>query len=181
MEQWKPITGFENSYEISTLGRVKNIKTDNHRLMKIAYMENRQPLIQLKRKGRYNSVSVAKLVLETFVPNPYNFERITYLDGDKHNVKLSNLLWGNENEILMMLGFTYNNTQTIGVIKNACNVRGLFDRLLGDETVRQKKTWFYGVDLYGNIQQDKFEHSLSEELIDNIWEKWITYEENKRA
>jgi len=49
--------------------------------------------ISLSHEGIQQSFSVHRLVAEIFLDNPEDKKRIKFKDGDKSNVKLSNLKW----------------------------------------------------------------------------------------
>jgi len=44
-----------------------------------------------KMGGTY--VNLAKLVAEEFVPNPYDYDYVMHIDGDKFNCRADNLMW----------------------------------------------------------------------------------------
>lgn len=181
MEQWKPVPNYEQFYEVSTLGRVKIVKTDNHILMKPSQPNGQKPRLKLSRNGKAETVTVADLVAKAFIPNPFGFERIDYKDGDKYNLHVDNLIWGIKTDKMVMLGFHKHNSMSLKKIRDGCNVHEMFDVLTGKGSVRKKKTWFYGKDMYGNVPKVKFENKLHVDMLDTIWEKWVKYEEDKRA
>jgi HNH endonuclease/NUMOD4 motif-containing protein len=89
-EIWEPVLGFENYYEVSDFGRVRNLYTEKH----------------LKPRGaRYLHVclcgkerSIHRLVLEAFVgPCPEGAYGL-HKDDDTFNNKLVNLRWGTPKE-----------------------------------------------------------------------------------
>lgn len=101
-EIWKPIAGWDNSYEISTHGRVRS---------KLRYVENRfsirpirqRIIVQQIGKNGYASVRLAgkmakqkyvhRLVCEAFIPNPENLPQVNHKDGNRLNNNLYNLEW----------------------------------------------------------------------------------------
>jgi len=176
MEQWKRINNYPD-YEISNYGRIKSYKYKEPRIMNLNCYGRDYPYVQLTNgngKGRKN---VAKLVAEHFLPNPYNFKLLSTKDGNKHNIKVDNLVLGSETESLTLWGFGKTKTGSRLKIMRSCNVRELFDTMMSDMKLRDKKTWFYGVDLYGNVPSKKYEHNISEELLDKIWESWYDFYE----
>ena len=95
MEQeiWKPIKGYEDRYEISNKGRVFSIK--NNKILAINYA-GRYPMVRLyKGKGgsKIPSRLVHRLVAEAFVDNPYNYNVVNHIDGNRRNNNSSNLEW----------------------------------------------------------------------------------------
>lgn len=114
-EQWKPIKGFEERYEVSSLGRIKTLARErilHHggiqkfgpRIRK-AHVEtvlNKKVndllyslLISLNLDGYERNYSIGRLVYDAFVA-PFDLDDkniyISYLDGDGRNLHYSNLL-----------------------------------------------------------------------------------------
>lgn len=89
-EIWKPVKNFENIYQVSNLGNIKNFRG---KTMK-PYVNN---------KGYYcidftvNKVRTKKLVhrvvMEAFIPNPTNLPEVNHKDENKSNNQLTNLEW----------------------------------------------------------------------------------------
>lgn len=91
MEQWKNIKGYEDYYEVSNLGRVRNKVTGNLLKPRIGAHDYRN--VELGYVGRH-TYRVHQLVLRTFDPNGYfDGAEIDHKDGDKSNNCLSNLEW----------------------------------------------------------------------------------------
>lgn len=87
LEEWRPIDGFPN-YQVSNLGRVKNIKRGYILKNNIGtYGYYRVNL------GRGNMRKVHRLVAEAFIPNPLELPYINHLDENKLNNDVSNLEW----------------------------------------------------------------------------------------
>jgi|ERR1700680_1481245 len=87
IELWKPIVGFEDYYEVSDRGRVRNLRRGN---MLKARCGSRYPHVELRGVER----TVHSLVLEAFIgPRPHGMEALHW-DDDKRNNTLSNLRWG---------------------------------------------------------------------------------------
>ncbi|WBK39960.1 HNH endonuclease [PinkBerry-associated phage LS06-2018-MD08] len=181
MEQWKAITNYEGYYEVSNLGRVKIVKTDKHKIMIATSQNNGHPRVKLSRKSVTKDAYVSKLVAQMFIDNPLQFKKLTFKDGDRFNMNADNIMWGDDKEMLFRLGFTHNNTHSVNSIIKNCNVREMFYKLIGEDTTRTKKTWFYGRDMYNNVPKVKFNNTLGDEMLDIIWEKWIKYDEDTRA
>lgn len=90
-ETWKSIEDFPK-YQVSTLGRIKNIQTE--RIFTgtkdaFGYMHVRL----INPYGGYTLKKVHRLVAEAFLPNPDNKPLIDHIDGDKTHNALSNLRW----------------------------------------------------------------------------------------
>jgi len=102
MEIWKPIVGFEDSFEVSNYG--------NHR--RIAYhhtnARNQLPLKTVLRQqkardgymhmpinynGHKRAYPAHRIVAQAFIPNPNNYPHINHKDGNKQNNYVDNLEW----------------------------------------------------------------------------------------
>ena len=102
MEQeiWKDIEEFEDSYQVSNLGRVRskerylNTRTYPAQIMRQYRGNNNSVKVRLRNGKSQVSRSVAKLVLLTFVGKPpKNAKQAKHLDGDPTNNRLDNLEW----------------------------------------------------------------------------------------
>lgn len=97
-EIWKDIKGYEGKYQISNLGRVKNIQTNHIR-------KNALQKKTLTRQGGYYQITlwkskyngktylVHRLVAETFIPNPDNLPQVNHIDHNPLNNCVDNLEW----------------------------------------------------------------------------------------
>lgn len=96
-EVWRDIVGFENWYQVSNLGRVRNLRYRSGK--KLLFRSEPRILKPSKNEG-YWRVSlggkcylVHTLVLRAFVgPAPKGYEA-AHLDGDRANARLNNLKW----------------------------------------------------------------------------------------
>lgn len=90
-EIWKPVVGYEENYEISNFGRLKNIykikrilKTSNCRGYKRA---------KLYKNKIGKLIMVHRLVAEAFIQNTYNKPCVNHIDSNRSNNHVSNLEW----------------------------------------------------------------------------------------
>lgn len=98
-EIWKDIKGYEGSYQVSNLGRVKSIsrviKTKNNyrhitgRILKFNKNKWGYTLVYIISKN----YAVHRLVASAFIPNPNNLPQVNHIDGDKDNNCVNNLEW----------------------------------------------------------------------------------------
>lgn len=101
---WKNIPEYENLYMISDTGKIKRISTrygnPSRRILKQTLDIHNYLYVTLSKNGICKKHKVHKLVLVSFTgPRPPEMVA-RHLDGNKHNNKLNNLLWGTrvENE-----------------------------------------------------------------------------------
>ena len=103
-EQWLPIEGYEDLYQVSNLGRVKSLerkityrnslKTVKERILKQATKKGYQQVC-LCKDGNIKWFSVHRLVANAFIDNPNNYEQVNHKDENKCNNHVSNLEWCN--------------------------------------------------------------------------------------
>lgn len=105
VENWRAIPGYEGSYEVSDLGRVRSLDriiSSGHRrrglILKPIRHERGYPMVNLWRSNSQRMQLVHRLVLAAFIgPAPKGFESL-HADGDATNAALSNLSWGTHSE-----------------------------------------------------------------------------------
>ena len=97
MEKWKIINNFSN-YEISTEGRVRNLKTQyilKGRPSKNGYL---QVSIKSDIDSNVKNQYIHRLVAIHFIENPDNKKEVNHIDGNKLNNTLENLEWCTSSE-----------------------------------------------------------------------------------
>lgn len=85
---WK-IIPFEENYEVSQSGEVRNATTKHIKSLRIS--ESGYYRVTLYPSGK--TYSVHKLVISTWTKNPDNLPIINHKDGNKLNNNVSNLEW----------------------------------------------------------------------------------------
>ena len=88
-EIWKTIEEFDN-YEISNLGRVRNITTG--KVLK-PVLDNRGYYKVFLYNNKAYTRFIHRLVAENFIPNPDNYPCVNHIDEVKKNNSISNLEW----------------------------------------------------------------------------------------
>ena len=99
-ENWKPVVGFEQTYEVSDLGRVRSLDRVVWRpttpfkrkgaLLKAQMDGDGYPKVAL---GRAHQRRVYRLVAEAFLPNPEALHEVDHINADKTDCRASNLRW----------------------------------------------------------------------------------------
>ncbi len=92
MENWLPVVGYEELYEVSDLGRVRTIKT-GHIKKPTPNTKDGRPCLLLWKKNKYRLFKVSRLILLAFHgPRPQGYEGC-HSDGIVTNNLASNLRW----------------------------------------------------------------------------------------
>lgn len=88
--EWKEHPYFTN-YLIQNGGLVKSKKTG--KILKTRYDKNERERVNLCQDGLCKTVYIYRLVAETFIPNPNNYNTVHHIDHDKTNNVWYNLEW----------------------------------------------------------------------------------------
>ena len=97
-EEFRPIKGYEDRYEVSNLGNVKSLTRKvnsrygtrilNGRILKPGISMG-YPVVSLGNKSQ----SIHRLVASAFIDNPENKPQVNHIDNDRTNNLPSNLEW----------------------------------------------------------------------------------------
>ncbi|MBQ8969200.1 MAG: HNH endonuclease [Bacteroidaceae bacterium] len=103
-EIWKNIVGYEDSYQVSNLGRVRSIdryvRTGENHLRKIRGKILKQQVsnkgylfVTLSRECEESGMFVHVLVAKAFIDNPHFMPQVNHKDENKRNNNVENLEW----------------------------------------------------------------------------------------
>ena len=90
-EVWKDVKGYEGLYQVSSLGRVRNVTTT--RILKQAKHHGGYMLVRLSKNGKAHTCTVHRLAAQSFISNPENKPQVNHIDENKTNNNVSNLEW----------------------------------------------------------------------------------------
>ena len=91
MEMWKDIQGYEEKYQISNIGRIKN--KINNRLLRPRVGTYGYYKVNLYKNKKVKTIEIHRLVAEAFIENPESKSEVNHIDGNKLNNNITNLEW----------------------------------------------------------------------------------------
>jgi len=119
-ETWRPITQYENTHEVSNLGRIRKIK--NGRIYHLCKNNIGYVVVGLRVDGLpAKHYKVHRLVAKAFCPNDLNYPDINHKDGNKENNCADNLEWCTASQ-------NTKHAHRIGLFSNKKYIRDLFGR-----------------------------------------------------
>lgn len=119
MEEWKDVIGYESTYQVSSLGRVKRIAVysnqsgitwESNKILKPANNSRGYYFVQLSKNNKVTRKYVHRLVAEAFIPNPENKATVNHKNCNRSDNRVENLEWTTYRE---------NNDYSIQVMKKA--------------------------------------------------------------
>lgn len=107
-EEWRDITGYEGSYQVSSLGRVKSLAWPGHhkndKILKPFGNGSGYCVVCLydrEARKKVKKFLVHRLVAEAFLANPDNKTEVNHKSGVKNDNSISNLEWATKSENMM--------------------------------------------------------------------------------
>lgn len=108
MEEWRDIKGYEDIYQISSLGKVRSfdrIATFRGRWGTLVHKHIKGIIkspnldtkgywyVGLYKEGKVHYFKIHQLIATAFIDNPYGYNEINHIDGNKQNNSIENLEW----------------------------------------------------------------------------------------
>lgn len=96
LEDWRPVVGWEDRYEVSSAGRVRSLLRPQWTEGALRTQTNRHGYLHvaLFRDGKRTWGRVHRLVAEAFLRQAPGQDVVRHLDGDKLNNRVENLRFG---------------------------------------------------------------------------------------
>lgn len=98
IEIWKPIKDYEQTYEVSSMGRIR--RRSDGKVLALAMHPTGYLLCTLAKNGTQTSVRVHRIVAEAFIPKVPGKDIVNHKDEVKHHNWVSNLEWVDVSENL---------------------------------------------------------------------------------
>ena len=90
-EQWRDVSGYEGSYQVSDQGRVRNVRSG--RVLKPGVAYNGYYMVRLSRDNYAWTQRVNRLVATAFIPNTRSLPQVNHKNGVKTDNRAENLEW----------------------------------------------------------------------------------------
>lgn len=127
---------FNGKYEVHSNGKIySNARKNRVELVgKVTKCGYRLILLTINHKRFYKLAH--RIVAESFIPNPHNYEEVNHIDGDKLNNSVENLEWCNSSQNKKHCRDFLNPQQNkidINIANQIRNEKGLSHRELGEK------------------------------------------------
>jgi NUMOD4 motif. len=129
IEQWRDIPGYEGSYQISSVGKIKSLgrsKRDGRNGFHLTKDTIKNPVkrgqylaIALSKNGHKKTFNIHALVMTCFIGERQKGKEVCHNNGNPHDNRLENLRYGTkaENKQDMRLHGTYQEGEKHGCAK----------------------------------------------------------------
>ena len=117
-ERWTAVRGYDGSYEVSDLGRVRRIYGKI-----IGQWPSDQGYLLVRLSGPRAMIRVHRLVAVAFVPNPEGLPFVNHIDSSRSNNAATNLEWCTQKENLHHAGLLGRMQKYYWVGKRSPNAR----------------------------------------------------------
>lgn len=98
-EIWKPVAGYEDIYEVSADGQVRNVKRAGRKMAGVTVTHGYKA-VTLYKEGQRKMMLLHRVVAEAFIPNPENKPQVNHINGNKADNRVENLEWATAQENL---------------------------------------------------------------------------------
>lgn len=89
MENWKDIPDYEDFYEVSCRGNIRNKRTG-----KVLSNNSKSYVCMTLFKGKdFKRFLAHRIVAKAFIPNPLNKREVNHINGIKNDNRIENLEW----------------------------------------------------------------------------------------
>jgi hypothetical protein len=109
-ERWKEIDDYDN-YSVSSFGRVRNDTTG--KFLKAGIGTTGYYKVSLCKNGKGKTITVHRLVCNTFIDNPFNKPCVDHIDNNKLDNHVTNLRYASHTENNQNKSISKNNTSGI--------------------------------------------------------------------
>lgn len=93
-EIWKPVSGYDELYWVSSYGNVKSYKRGKSKVLKPGVDKDGYLVVVLSKDGKSKQYKVHRLVAYEFIPNDDLFKtEINHIDENPANNTVTNLEW----------------------------------------------------------------------------------------
>lgn len=96
IEIWKWVDGYDETYQVSNLGRVCSFNGTMKKQSGSLGPRSRYKYVTLYKDNIGTKIAVHRLVALHFVPNPNNYPYVLHKKNDRSNNQATNLKWGTQ-------------------------------------------------------------------------------------